>query len=153
MSILYPNYTEIATIVNTLPIGQLAIIVRDHIKTDEIDLTGQLKVFVIEWFTHLGVVSDLQIDRFMSRYAKAIAKIVVRLADGEIATTLATVTLTDQRYVSCSGQPGFYDMLCDADVSVMPNTGATYITCNVIEVFRRKQKWLKKLRGNASAEA
>jgi hypothetical protein len=160
---ILPTCKDVKQVTTALPSRQLERVLLLILRLDQgawaharLDACQQLVVYLYEWLMHLGFVGEDQARWLLGKMGGALkdyadTRLEPYFDDAADRLTTFTLTISEQRYAIWPGVEVWYDLYAERLLTGLPEPCVTHITCDVVSMFIRKQRWLKSLRGGKDA--
>jgi len=117
---------------------------------EELDPLTCVKLALADWFAHLGLFTDAQVNQILSVLDEQLSAFADTLTDSLVP--VFTVVVCDGRWISCAGRAGFFDIKEFEEAEELPDYCVTHIMCDVTQLHARMEYRAGKLRGKEALD-
>lgn len=116
-----------------------------------ITLADRLRAGLWEFMHAVGFVTDGQASAVLARVGPVLAETAARIAAGMVRVSPLTVVFAEKRFVAVPGVGSWYDLAYDEEIAELPEPAVLLVSCDVMALYARQEKWLAKLNGGTDA--
>lgn len=151
-----PNLLEMRQLIPTLELIPFRAwsnrYARGAFQEDPLSTKQCLQFYLVDWIMHLGIVTDGQCRDILTRLdVHNDLTDLARALETAREVQPFTLTIAESAFVTWTGAPGWYNYTTDEEELCLVDTPVTLLSCNVIGLLLRMERWLLKLRGNTDA--